>query len=135
LLPAVRGATTTNSVTSAATAGFADFADFAPTVDPPKGGAKSDASADYSALLESYLAGQEESLHAWRLLRENLGSARIRRLCTSICAELCPLGDTPGGKLGASTVAERVSAQYKELVGILVHLLEGACFTVKTFEK
>jgi hypothetical protein len=133
LLPSVRNATASSAPTTAP-ASFASFDDFAPTVDPPMGSAKASPSAEYTALLESYLVGQEESLHTWRLMRENLGSARIRRLCTAICAELRTLGETPGSKL-ETAVSERVKAQYNELVSILVHLLEGACFAVKTFEK
>lgn len=151
LLPGVTKACGSGQSTGGSTAAFTatasaeiDVFSFTPTIVAPEPtattttkvtqGASNDSDKpSRSAQLDAYLTGREENLHPWALLHDGIGGARVRRLCTSLHAALRQTSGT-APTLSAATV-ERVQAEYRQLVAILVGLVEGAVFVAKTFER
>lgn len=137
LLPAIHASSSNSSSTNATTAPAVevDLFNFAPTIEAPPTSTSSSGSEgeQRSALLDAYLTGREENLHSWALLRDDVGCARIRRLCTDIHAILRQSTSSPASS--AAAVIETVKKEFQQLVWILAALLEGAVFTIKTFEK
>lgn len=119
-----------------------DFLDFAPTTVASAGtAAKAAVQCDplYVPTLQAHLDGTQELLHPWVMLHDQLCTSGIKRSCSVIHTLLYPAAAdariTPGIALDAKTVAARVKAEYTKLVEILVRLLEGSVFAIKTFEQ
>ena len=103
-------------------------------------------------MLQAHLNGTQELLHPWNMVHDPLCTAGIRQACSTIHTLLYPAVDTstsshtkkaaaavPGvvavAAVDVKSVAVQVKAEYGKLVEILVRLLEGSVFAIKTFEQ
>lgn len=109
-------------------------------------------------VLQAHLDGTQELLHPWSLVHDPLCTGRIKQACSAIHTLLMlhpvsAAAATAGGEknennatgvaegevvaklLDPKELAVRVRAEFDKLVAILVRLLEGSVFAIKTFEQ
>jgi hypothetical protein len=95
-------------------------------------------SAEWLLALQPYLSGSKESEHAWDMSHSDLCTTGVRTICKDVhllLAQKALMSNSGGTKEALEELAVALKAKYGRLMEVLVRLIEGSVFVVKTFER